>query len=138
MPDASNANRLLPQPGGSDRSERHLLTAQLNLLDLAFELRDEGQQRVTDASDDQDIAVVDQAIKAVAERGRPFSANDVRPLLPELGRRNLIGARFTSLRKAKVIRRHKLDGQPQYVPSNDPGTHGHPIAVWVSGEITGT
>lgn len=97
-------------------------------LDLAFGLRDAGQEQVTTASDAQDVAVVDQAILAVAARGRSFSANDVRPLLPVLRSRNLIGARFTALRKAKLIVRVK----GSYVPSTDPGTHGHPIAVWVS------
>lgn len=100
-------------------------------LDLAYALREQGQDRVTAASDDQDIAVVDQAILTVAERGAPFSANDVRPLLPALRSKNLVGARFTSLRKAGRIRRHKVNGMAQYVPSTDEGTHGHPIAVWL-------
>lgn len=97
-------------------------------LDLAYAMRDAGLDQVTEASDDQDIAVVDQAILTVADRGGQFSANDVRPLLPALRSRNLIGARFNALRTAKRITRVK----GSYVPSTDPGTHGHPIAVWVS------
>jgi hypothetical protein len=95
-------------------------------LTLAFAARDRGIQQVTDTSDNHDINVVDQAIRAVASRGSVFTANDVRPLLPALRSNNLIGARFQALKKAGVIRRVK----GQYVPSTEPGTHGHPIAVW--------
>jgi hypothetical protein len=92
---------------------------------MAFALRDEGQQCVTDASDGQDIAVVDQAILTVAQRGLPFSANDVRPLLPPLRSNNLVGARFNALRMRRLIRKV---GE---TPSTDKGTHGKPVAVYV-------
>ena len=61
---------------------------------LAFTLRDEGHTQVTAASDDQDIAVVDQLIREHAALGRPFSINDIRPLVPALRSMNLLGARF--------------------------------------------
>jgi hypothetical protein len=93
-------------------------------LDLAWALRDEGMARVTEASDAQDIAVVDQAIETFVQSGRPFSANDVRPLLPPLRSNNLVGARFSAFRTRKQIVR------VGYTPSTDPGTHGHPVAVW--------
>lgn len=95
-------------------------------LALVFDARDRSLQLVTDTSDEQDIAVVDQAILTVAAQGAIFTANDVRPLLPVLRSNNLVGARFQALKKAGEIQR--VSGQ--YVPSTDPGTHGHPVAVW--------
>lgn len=93
-------------------------------LMLGQTLRDEGIAKVEAASDDQDRAVIDQAIRVVAERGRPFSANDVRPLLPAGIRPALVGARFMAASRRREIR--KLG----WVPSTDPGTHAHPIALW--------
>lgn len=95
-------------------------------LELGQALREEGIHRVEDASDDQDRAVIDQAIRAVAERGRPFSANDVRPLLPPGLRPALVGARFMAASRRKMIRK------VGWVPSTDPGTHAHPVAQWVA------
>lgn len=93
-------------------------------LELGQALRDKGIARVECAADDQDRAVIDQAIRVVADRGRPFSANDVRPLLPPGIRPALIGARFLAASKRRQIR--KLG----WVPSTDPGTHAHPVALW--------
>lgn len=95
-------------------------------LGFALDARDQALAAVTAHSDSQDIAVVDQAILTVAGRGGLFSANDVRPLLPVLRSNNLVGARFRALAGLKRI--HRVKGM--YVPSNDPGTHAHPIAVW--------
>lgn len=92
---------------------------------LAFALRDEALEAVTEASDEQDVAVVDQAILNVAQRGVPFSANDVRPLLPRLRSNNLVGARMNSLRMRRLI--VKI-GE---VVSTDPGTHGKKIGLYV-------
>lgn len=94
-------------------------------MTLVFAARDEALQAVTDHSDAQDIAVVDQAILTVAQQGRPFSANDFRGLLPELRNRKLIGARINSLRMRKVLR--KVDE----VTSTDVGTHGKKVGVYV-------
>jgi hypothetical protein len=94
-------------------------------LELGQALRDEGMARVTDASGEWDRKVVDHAIRFVASQGQPFSANDVRPLLPEGLRPALLGARFRTAALHNVIRRIG------YVPSTDPGTHAHPIALWV-------
>lgn len=84
---------------------------------------DEAIQRVEDSADAWDRHVIDQAIREVAARGVPFSSNDVRPLLPAV-RSALIGARFLAARKRGEIRRIG------YVPSTDPGTHSHPVALW--------
>jgi hypothetical protein len=87
-------------------------------------LREEGVARVEQASDDWDRAVVDRAIREVAAKGRPFSANDVRPLLPPGIRKNLVGARFLAASRSGLIR--KIG----YTPSTDPKTHAHPVATW--------
>lgn len=94
-------------------------------LELGQALRDEGIARVTEASDQWERDVIDQAISAMVERGRPFSANDVRPLLPPGVRPALVGARFRTAALHRKIRR------VGYVPSTDPGTHAHPIALWI-------
>jgi hypothetical protein len=70
-----------------------------------------------------DSAVIDQAIRFFAASGRRFSANEVRPLLPEV-RRAAIGVRFMAASRRGVIRRVGS------TPSTDPGTHAHRIAVW--------
>lgn len=98
-------------------------------LELGQALRDEGMRVVTEASDEQDRAVIDQAIRAMIERGRPFSANDVRPLLPPGIRSGLIGARFMLASRRKQIRK------VNWVPSDDPGTHAHPIALWIGAAV---
>jgi hypothetical protein len=95
-------------------------------LELGQELRDEGMSRVEEASDDWDRAVIDQAIRAVAQRGGGFSANDVRPLLPPGVRPALVGARFMAASRRREI--HKVG----WVASTDPGTHAHPVALWVA------
>lgn len=102
------------------------MTQTAEQLELGQALRDEGIARVEDAADDWERAVIDQAIRAVADRGREFSANDVRPLLPPGVRPKLIGARFRTAATRGVIRR------VGYTPSTDPGTHAHPVTVWMA------
>lgn len=98
-------------------------------LDLAYALRDQALTQVTTASDTQDIAVVDQAIREVAAAGQPFSANDVRPLLPPLRSQGLVGARMNSLRMRRQI--IKI-GE---VVSTDVGTHGKRIGLYVASSL---
>lgn len=98
---------------------------QLDLLSLCRDARDEGIAQVEAASDDWMRATVDQAIKAVADRGLPFSANDVRGLLPLGIRPALMGARFRYAATSGLVQRIG------YVPSTDPGTHAHPVAQWL-------
>jgi hypothetical protein len=50
----------------------------------------------------QDRAVVDQAIRHLASTGRPFSAADVRELLPRVSG-SIIGARFLAASRKKLI-----------------------------------
>jgi hypothetical protein len=96
----------------------------MNQLALVFAARDEALTAVTEASDDQDIAVVDQAIDRFAASGVQFSANDIRPLLPPLRSNNLIGARFNAARMRRQI------VKVGEVTSTDPGTHGKPVALY--------
>lgn len=93
-------------------------------LELGQALRDEALQQVEDASDEWQRAVVDQAIAAAARTGRQFSANDVRPLLPAGVRPALVGARFMAASRRRAI------VKVGWVPSTDPGTHAHPVALW--------
>lgn len=92
-------------------------------LTLGEALRDEGMARTTEAADAQDIAVIDQAIDALNRNRVPWSANDLRELLPEV-RQPLIGARV----RAKA-RRREME-RVGYTPSTLPSTHAHPVAVW--------
>lgn len=86
-------------------------------------LREAGIDRAEDAADEQDKAVVRQALRHFIASGEPFSANDVRALLPDV-RRTLLGGAFLAASGAKAI------VKVGYVPSSDPGTHGHRVALW--------
>jgi hypothetical protein len=93
----------------------------------AREERDRALQHVNDADERRggwDRKVIDQSIKAFAETGGRFSANDLRDLLPEV-HQPLIGARFRVAAVAGLISR------VGYEASSSKSTHGHPIAVWV-------
>lgn len=74
--------------------------------------------------DGWDKHVIDQAISAFAAQGRPFSSNDLRPLLPEV-RAALIGARFMAASVRGQIRR------VGFVTSTKRNTHAKPVAMWV-------
>lgn len=80
-------------------------------------------QSATTAAHPTDRAAVEAAIRKLAATGEPFSANSARPLHGVTG--PVVGATFTALAKAGVIRRIG------YVASTDPGTHAHPVAEWV-------
>lgn len=54
-------------------------------------------------SDEWDNRVIRQCIEAFALQGRPFSANDMRPLLPEV-RKCLISRRLIDAQKDGLIR----------------------------------
>lgn len=111
-----------PQGYGAQFQADHL--SRLASLQQGRALREEGVQKVEQSSGEWDRRVVDQAIKACAEKGRPFSANDVRPLLPAGIRKNLVGARFLAASRAGLIRRVGA------VASTDPGTHAHEVKLW--------
>lgn len=83
----------------------------------------------SEVADVVDSQVIDQAIREVAGGAVSFSANEVRPLLPRV-KSSLIGQRFQSLIKAGEIVK-----TTRRVPSTDPGTHGHEIAVYTRGPM---
>lgn len=90
--------------------------------------RDAVLAAVEASTDDWEKATIRQAILAVAERGHPFTANDVRDLLPQLTSNNRIGPMFPALARQGLIRRVK----GAEVPSTAGSTHGHDIKVWIS------
>lgn len=89
----------------------------------ALSERDSVLEMVEEAGDDWDRAVIDQGIEALNSRGVPWSANDLRPLLPGV-RAALIGVRFLA-----AARRGEM-ARAGYVTSTDPGTHARPIVLW--------
>lgn len=71
-----------------------------------------------------DRFLVEQAVLVYGESLTEFSANDLRDVLPEMGR-GFLGAAITSLRSAGIIARTGQD-----VPSTSKGTKGHGLKVW--------
>lgn len=84
---------------------------------------------VEDASDPALIEAIDTIIAAYNDRGRPWSANDIRAVLPP-HRRNLVGARV----RAAATRRPVEQVRIGYVPSDLASTHAHPVALWVGAD----
>lgn len=74
-------------------------------------------------ADAWDRAVIDQCIEAFVRQGRPFSVNDMRPLLPEV-RYPLIGGRLQAAQRAGLIRR------VGFTPSTLPSTHNAMVRVY--------
>jgi hypothetical protein len=72
-----------------------------------------------------DRDLIDKAITAFAAAGDPFSANDLRHLLPDTVRPALWGARFYAASTAGRIR---FLG---YRRSTKKNTHGKPVGLWV-------
>lgn len=74
-----------------------------------------------------DEAVLDQAVLAIAGGNRPFSANDLWAIVPEMAR-GTVGLYFGSLsrRTAPRILRH-ID----YEPSVNPKAHGKPVNTYL-------
>lgn len=95
----------------------------MSQLEMVFAARDAALDRVNRNADDQDRAVIDQAVLTLAEQG-PVSANDFRHLLPEITNRNLIGGRLAALGASKRLLKV---GE---VVSSDPGTHAKRIGLW--------
>lgn len=71
-----------------------------------------------------DRFLVEQAVLHFGATVTEFSCNDFRDLLPNLGD-GFLGAAINSLRSAGVIAH-----TGRSVPSTEPSTHGHRIAVW--------
>lgn len=74
-------------------------------------------------SDDIDHAVIRQAIDHLVAQGKPFSANDLRPLLPAV-RVCLISRDLIRAQRLGQIRR------TGYEPSTLPSTKGAVVAVY--------
>ena len=87
--------------------------------------RDQGMAQAEDAdATGWEKALIDQAIRAFAATGQPFSANDLRPLLPDV-RSSLMGSRFMAAAKAGQIRRVGL------ATSTKKNTHSKDVGRWV-------
>ena len=71
-----------------------------------------------------DRFLVEQAVLHFGEQHAEWSCNELRELLPELGP-GFLGAAINSLRTAGVI-----EHTDRSVPSTQPNTHAHRIAVW--------
>lgn len=77
------------------------------------------------AGSDWDRYVVMQVVLLYGADHDTFSANDIRALLPEMGR-GFLGAAINGLRSAGITARVPVDGLPSTLDS----THGHRLAVW--------
>lgn len=76
---------------------------------------------------DWDTALLNQAVDAIGGDGRPFSANDLRAVLPELAH-GTAGLFFHSLVRRRSPRQVIVIGEE---PSTAESTHGKQIKVYV-------
>lgn len=76
---------------------------------------------------DWDAAILNQAIDAIGGDGRPFSANDLRAVLPDLAH-GAAGLFFHSLVRRRNPRQLVIVGEE---PSTAESTHGKTIKVYV-------
>lgn len=93
-------------------------------LAAARAARDAGIALALEGASDWDKALVWQAIEAFGEVGQPFSANNLRDLLPDVPRA-MIGGQFTKASAAGVIVRVGV------VMSTDEPTHHKAIGLWL-------
>jgi hypothetical protein len=91
---------------------------------LAAQQRDTTLAAIVDRSG-WDRYVVMQVILLYGPSHTTWSANDIRGLLPELGR-GYLGAAINGLRSGGIITRVPGDGRPSTLGP----THGHRLAVW--------
>ena len=101
------------------------IPGQLDLLEAARTARDDSINQVEAHVDDWQRDAIDELIRLFAWRGIQFSANDIRPLLPDGIRPALVGARFLNASRTKQIRK------VGYTPSTDKATHAHVVALWL-------
>ena len=94
-------------------------------LVVAFAARDAAMVRATEARP-TDASRVAAAIRQLAAKGQPFSANDARAIHGIRG--GVVGATFNALRTEGVI---KAVGSE---PSNKKNTHGKDVARWVAAD----
>lgn len=101
-------------------------TRAAELIAQACTLRDAGMAQAEENASEWDINLIDQAISWMAQTGEPFSANDIRPLLPpDINCRGLMGGRFSAAYTRQEIR---PVGERS---SLKPNTHNKRINVWV-------
>jgi hypothetical protein len=74
-----------------------------------------------------DEAVLDQAVLAIAGSNRPFSANDLWVIVPEMGR-GTAGLYFGGLSKRRHPRVLQVVG---WEPSVNPKAHGKPVYLYL-------
>jgi hypothetical protein len=100
------------------------MTKRLSVAErLAADERDLNLNAIADQSS-WDRFLVEQAVLVYGDTTPEFSANDLRDVLPEMGR-GFLGAAISSLRSAGIITRTGAD-----VPSTSKGTKGHGLKVW--------
>lgn len=93
-------------------------------LEAGRAARDDGIARVTTHADEADRDDVEEAIDRLAATGRPFTADDVRELIPPVDQPNLIGACFRAAStRGEIV---KLG----YRQSAAPSRHANPNTVW--------
>ncbi|MDI6911455.1 hypothetical protein [Nocardioides sp.] len=103
------------------------------LIAEACALRDAGMAQAEENASDWDKALYDQAIGWMAQTGQPFSANDIRDLLPpDINCRGLAGGRFSAAYTRQEIR---PVGERS---SLKPNTHNKRINVWVGAWVDDT
>ena len=93
---------------------------------LATHLRDTGMTAVVNAADPRLIAAVDAAIESLIDAGEPFSADDVRDLIP-VSALPLVGSRMNSYR---MRRNPQLLVQVGEKRSDWPATHRKKIGTY--------
>ena len=100
------------------------MTRRLSVAErLAADTRDLTLKSIADQSS-WDRFLVEQAVVTACLAKGTASANDLRDLLPEMGR-GFLGAAISSLRSAGIITRTGQD-----VPSTSAATKGHGLRVW--------
>lgn len=106
-------------------------TPVVEMMRAAIAARDEGIAQAEDADrSGWNKALIDQAIDAFATVGRPFSANDLRHVLPDDVPGPLMGARFLHASKGRDVIRFA-----GYVHSTKESTHYHPIKQWIGTQV---
>lgn len=104
---------------------RSVLPSRAEVLQSARGAREAGAAAADEAAGEWWRRIADQAIRAIARRGLPFTADDLvdRTGLPEAANPRAMGARFTSAHRDGVIR---LVGYAMSRPS----CRGAVVRVW--------
>jgi len=97
---------------------------------LATHLRDTGMAAVVNAADPRLIAAVDVAIESLIDAGEPFSADDVRDLIPSAAL-PLVGSRMNSYRMRRNPQVLEVVGE---IVSDWPATRRKKILLYVGAE----